>query len=169
MVGDRQCWQTPQDFFDLLDSEFNFDVDVAADENNSKCRAYIDEEDDGLRRPWFRLVGYLNCAWCNPPYANPMPWVIAAHENTEAVWGSVAVLLLNHDASTKWYSYALEHASEIRILTGKRIQFVPPDGIKASTNSKGQCVIIFRKKLDCVPCHVWHWNWKGSLDERAII
>lgn len=40
-------WETPQDFFDSLDSEFNFDVDVCALPENAKCRNYYTPETDG--------------------------------------------------------------------------------------------------------------------------
>lgn len=30
-------WETPQDFFDVLDAEFNFTLDVCAKPENAKC------------------------------------------------------------------------------------------------------------------------------------
>lgn len=45
-------WATPQDFFDRLNEEFHFTLDVAADKTNHKCERYYDEQIDGLSQPW---------------------------------------------------------------------------------------------------------------------
>lgn len=45
-------WATPQDFFDRLNEEFHFTLDVAADETNHKCERYYDKLTDGLVQPW---------------------------------------------------------------------------------------------------------------------
>lgn len=41
-------WGTPQAFFDELDKEFHFDLDVAASDENHKCARYYTKEADGL-------------------------------------------------------------------------------------------------------------------------
>ncbi len=51
-------WATPQKFFDELDNEFDFDLDVAADENNHKCEKYYTMKDDGLTQNWGG-IGYF--------------------------------------------------------------------------------------------------------------
>ena len=45
-------WATPQDFFDKLNDEFHFTLDVCADETNHKCEKYYSKEDDGLKQDW---------------------------------------------------------------------------------------------------------------------
>ena len=45
-------WETPQDFFDKLDKEFNFVQDVCATKENAKCRNFISKEIDGLNTKW---------------------------------------------------------------------------------------------------------------------
>lgn len=45
-------WSTPQDIFDELNSEFNFDLDPCATNENHKCLAYFTKEDDGLSKDW---------------------------------------------------------------------------------------------------------------------
>lgn len=45
-------WSTPQDFFNLLNDEFDFDLDPCADDSNHKCEKYFTEEQDGLSEKW---------------------------------------------------------------------------------------------------------------------
>lgn len=45
-------WETPQDFFDKLDSEFHFTLDVCATDENAKCPNYFTRAQDGLSRGW---------------------------------------------------------------------------------------------------------------------
>ena len=48
----EEKWATPQDFFDKLNDEFHFTLDVAASPNNAKCANYFTEEQDGLVQSW---------------------------------------------------------------------------------------------------------------------
>lgn len=45
-------YATPQDLFDELNAEFDFNLDVAANEYNHKCKAYFDAKIDGLSQNW---------------------------------------------------------------------------------------------------------------------
>lgn len=45
-------WATPQDFFDRLNAEFDFDIDVCASPENAKCERYFTKEQDGLSQSW---------------------------------------------------------------------------------------------------------------------
>ena len=45
-------WETPQDLFEELDSEFHFTLDVCANAQNHKCAQYYTKADDGLKMPW---------------------------------------------------------------------------------------------------------------------
>ena len=66
---------TPQDFFDMLDSEFEFTLDACAVRENAKCAAYYTPQQDGLSQPWPGRV------WCNPPYGREIGrWVKKAYE-----------------------------------------------------------------------------------------
>ncbi len=67
-------WETPQDFFDKLNAEFNFDVDVCATDDNAKCSTYYTKEQDGLSIDW------KGVCWCNPPYGKEIGrWVEKAY------------------------------------------------------------------------------------------
>ena len=45
-------WATPQDFFDKLDDEFHFSLDVCATPENAKCRNFFTQKEDGLKQNW---------------------------------------------------------------------------------------------------------------------
>ena len=45
-------WATPQNLFDSLNNEFNFDLDACATEMNHKCDEYFTQEEDGLKQNW---------------------------------------------------------------------------------------------------------------------
>lgn len=80
-------WETPQSFFDKLNEEFHFNLDVCAIPENTKCYAYYTPEMDGLSQPW-----YGRC-WCNPPYGRDIGrWVEKA--DMSAKRGALVVMLL---------------------------------------------------------------------------
>ena len=73
-------WATPQDFFDILNKEFKFNLDPCATKENAKCKKFYTEQDDGLRQTWnkFRV-------FCNPPYGREIgKWV---KKGSEAMGG----------------------------------------------------------------------------------
>jgi len=85
MSSNTDQWATPQMFFDEVNAEFQFDVDVCADHNNAKCDLYFTKEMDGLKQNWGGHV-----CWMNPPYGREIgKWVKKAAES-----GTVVVALL---------------------------------------------------------------------------
>ncbi len=105
-------WATPIKLFEALDAEFNFEVDVCADESNHKCEVYFTKEVDGLSQDW----GSRRC-FMNPPYGREIgKWTKKAVETAEA--GGLVVALLPNRTDTKWYGDVMK-ASEIRIVKGR--------------------------------------------------
>lgn len=45
-------WATPQNIFDSLNEEFNFNLDPCATESNHKCDLFYTKENDGLSQKW---------------------------------------------------------------------------------------------------------------------
>ena len=52
-------WSTPQDIYEALDNEFNFNLDPCADENNHKCENYFTQKDDGLLKNWGGIESFV--------------------------------------------------------------------------------------------------------------
>lgn len=58
----------------MLNAEFGFTLDAAADAQNHKCPRYYTREQDGLKQPWPGAV------WCNPPYGRQIgKWLYGWH------------------------------------------------------------------------------------------
>lgn len=94
--SNKDLWETPQEFFNKLDAEFHFDLDVCAIPSNAKCQRYYTPEDDGLSQPWEGRV------WCNPPYGRQISkWVQKAAQS--AAEGAIVVMLLPARTDTKWF------------------------------------------------------------------
>lgn len=70
-------WATPQDFFDNLNNEFRFEIDVCATAENAKCKTFYTKEQNGLEMPWNGVC------WCNPPYGREIgKWVERAYTSS---------------------------------------------------------------------------------------
>lgn len=124
-------WETPQNFFDGLNNEFHFDIDVAALPENAKCRKFYTPADDGLNQPWIGNV------WCNPSYGRDIgDWVRKASESAS---GATVVMLIPARTDTKWFHKYIYNKAEIRFIPG-RLKF---GGSKNSAPFPSM-VVIFR-------------------------
>lgn len=102
-------WETPQDFFDDLNREFGFEVDVCALPSNAKCKKFFSPSDDGLVQEW------KGVCWCNPPYGREIgKWVKKAYESN-----ATTVLLLPARTDTKWFHDYIYGKAEIRFIKGR--------------------------------------------------
>lgn len=130
-TSNTDLWETPQGFFDALNSEFGFTLDVCALPDNAKCAAFFTKEQDGLKQPW------QGVCWCNPPYGREIgKWVQKAYESS--LEGATVVLLLPARTDTKWFhDYCVK--GDIRFIKG-RLKF------EGSQNSAPfpSMVVIFR-------------------------
>jgi phage N-6-adenine-methyltransferase len=105
-------WETPINTFKDLDREFNFTLDVSANDQNHKCDKYYTKEIDGLKQTW----GKRSC-WMNPPYGREIgKWVQKAYE--ESLKESTVVCLLPARTDTRWFhNYCVK--GEIRFIKGR--------------------------------------------------
>lgn len=102
---------TPQDFFDKLNTEFGFTLDVCATSENAKCERYYTKQDDGLSQPWSGSV------WMNPPYGREI-WRWMKKANEAAKEGATVVCLVPARTDTKWWhEYVIQH--EVRFIRGR--------------------------------------------------
>lgn len=94
-------WQTPQKLFDELNEEFNFDIDLCATAENSKCpnycRDYLTYDLSELKRVDDNTIS----AFMNPPYSNPKPFIEKAWEDSKYC---KIVCLIKCDPSTSMWN-----------------------------------------------------------------
>ena len=108
-TSNTDLWETPQDFFDGLNKEFGFDLDVCALPENAKCERYFTPEKDGLDQEWKGTV------WCNHPYGKQVgKWVEKAYKSNCTV-----VMLLPARTDTKWFHDYIYRKDEIRFVKGR--------------------------------------------------
>ena len=50
--SNSEDWETPQEFFNMLDAEFHFTLDPCASVENHKCELYFTKEQNGLQESW---------------------------------------------------------------------------------------------------------------------
>mgnify|MGYP002410489307 CR=1 FL=1 len=110
-------WETPQNLFDKLDSEFHFTLDVCATKETAKCKNYYTPEIDGLKQDWQGIV------YMNPPYGRKLLklWIKKAYE--ESLKGITVICLIPARTDTLYFHNYCMKAKEIRFIKG-RLKFV---------------------------------------------
>lgn len=125
-------WETPQDFFNCLNDEFHFDIDVCALPENAKCQKYYTPEMDGLSQPW------TGVCWCNPPYGREVgKWVRKALLSSDA--GATVVMLLPARTDTRWFHDYIYGRAQVRFIRG-RLKF----GGSSNSAPFPSMVVVFR-------------------------
>lgn len=127
-------WATPQDFFDKLNAEFSFTLDVCASDGNAKCERYFTARDDGLSKPWAGIC------WMNPPYGRGIgDWMRKAYESARD--GATVVCLVPARTDTRWWqTYATQ--GEVFFVPG-RLKFGD-----AKANAPFPCAVVtFRPQV----------------------
>lgn len=129
-------WGTPLEFFDMLNAEFRFTLDVCASVDNAKCERFFTASDDGLLQPW------TGVCWMNPPYGKHIPdWMAKAYEESQT--GAVVVCLIPCRTDTAyWHEYAMK-AAEIRLVRG-RLSFTGGHELTAHNAPFPCAVVVFR-------------------------
>ena len=122
-------WATPQYFFDELNKEFKFSLDLCANKSNAKCKKYFTKKEDSLSKTWKG-----NC-WLNPPYGrNIIKWVKKAHESK-----CLVVALLPSRTDTKWFHSYIYKKHKVRFIKG-RLKFG-----KATDNAPFPSMVVIFK------------------------
>ena len=123
-------WGTPQRFFDELNAEFNFTVDVCATKGLAKCQRYYSPKQNGLAQDWTGEV-----CWMNPPYGqNIGRWLQKAAESR----ATVVCLVPSRTDNVWWHQWAMM-ADEIRFVRGRLRFSGAGDGAKFPS-----AIVIFR-------------------------
>lgn len=104
-------WETPKEFFNKLNEEFNFDFDPCPINHDINLW-------NGLEIEW----GKRN--FINPPYSRKLKEAFVKKAIKESKKGKLCVLLLPVSTSTKlFHDFILPNKKEIRFIKG-RIKFI---------------------------------------------
>lgn len=107
-------WETPKEFYEGLDAEFHFSLDVCAGPGNTQCAEYLSSGDmwSALIKPW------VGVCWCNPPYGREIgQWMRKAYESSRR--GATVVCLIPSRTDTRWWHDWVMKADEIRFIKGR--------------------------------------------------
>jgi len=108
-------WETPQDFFDKLNEEFNFTLDPCATPQNAKCKKFYTIKEDGLKQNW-----QGETVFCNPPYGRSIKdWVRKCYEESKKPNTIVVMLIPARTDTTYFHDYIYHKAKEIRFVRGR--------------------------------------------------
>ena len=134
----KQDWETPWEFFNPINEEFQFSLDAAASESNKKVPKFFSEVEDGLTQPWGHET-----VWCNPPYgtgkAPIKAWMAKGYQ--ESLTGATSVFLIPARTNTNWFhDICLKHG-EVRFVKGR-----PKFGGADHGLPQPLCLVIFRPK-----------------------
>jgi len=119
MSSEKMDWETPDSTFAPLNEEFNFDIDLAASAENTKCKDYFDESANSLTQSWYGKRG-----WLNPPYGRDLlpKFIQKAYEETRNEHTLVVMLIPARTDTSYWHDYVMK-AEKIGFIRG-RIKFV---------------------------------------------
>ena len=106
-------WSTPEEIYNELDQEFNFNLDPCSTAENHKTDDYYTIADNGLKKSWGgRRV------FCNPPYSNISEWIKKAYYESFKE-DTLIVLLIPARTDTKYFQEYIYHRAEIRFIKGR--------------------------------------------------
>lgn len=101
--SNSQEWETPQNLFDALNREFDFEFDLAANDKNKKCDKFYSRSNSALNKTW------IGTCWINPPYgckeAPLKDWIRKAYQETYKKECTVVMLIPSRTNTRWWHDY----------------------------------------------------------------
>ena len=117
-IESRDLWQTKQELFDLLDSQYKFTFDCCANFNNKKTPLYTD---NFLSVQPIRMAHHI--CWMNPPFSKSKEMF---EHFFKVVKRGVAIFRIDNPETKVWQEIIFPHASWIFIPKG-RVSYTPFD------------------------------------------
>lgn len=169
--GVGNYWQTPPEFFNLLDARFNFKIDAAACFSNTKCERYFDVTKNAFTQDWNAST------FCNPPYsldggkwrcpitedkcAGLYAWNRKAHY--ECMRHQVPVVLLSlANTISKHFRFAMDCAAEVH-LCWPRIAFINPiTGLPQEQPMQDNAVVVYLPDHKG-PARLTYLDWQDEI------
>jgi phage N-6-adenine-methyltransferase len=119
--SEKDDWHTPYELYETINSYFDFECDVCADDDNALCDNYFTKEFSCLTNEWY-CINYMN-----PPYSRGMEKFIKRAYDQHFERGYVTVALLPARTDTKWFHNYIYKSAEIIFIKG-RVTFYNNEG-----------------------------------------
>jgi phage N-6-adenine-methyltransferase len=109
-------WETPMEFFNEINNEFNFTLDPCCFENSAKCKIYFTPKENGLIQNWEG-----NVVFCNPPYSRATmgAWVKKCYDESKKPNTKVVMLIPARTDTRYFHDFIYKKAKEIRFIKGR--------------------------------------------------
>ena len=145
-------WETPFDFFNELNNEFEFTLDPCCRTDTTKCKKFYTIVDNGLNQDWSKDIVFMN-----PPYGGYTgEWIKKAYEESKK--GAIVVcLIVSSTDRSYWHEWIFPFASQIRFVRG-RIKF----GNSKSTAPFASAIVIFSKQIYDKKIIYYSESWNKS-------
>ena len=144
----NDLWRTPQWLFAYLNESYGpFDIDLAANADNTKCAAYLDAIVNSLSQPWSSR--YKN-GFCNPPYSDLNPWLIKAHAENYKGFKSTWVLP-TWNGEKFWRNTVFEYGAKSISRIFGRVGFLDEHGNAVNGNRAGTMIIHYNGLMNPKP------------------
>lgn len=89
LTSDSSEWGTPREFFEYMNAQLAFTLDVCALPSNTKHSRFFTPKDNGLAQSWEGET-----AWCNPPYGRGIgQWLLKARDEAMRARALIALLV----------------------------------------------------------------------------
>ena len=159
-TADRNSWCTPAWIAEAIGK---WDLDPCSNDRShirATCRYSRNEGEDGLDPKMANVVGTTR-VFVNPPYEKGavIQWV-RAYAHTRFCF------LLRFDPSTEWFLELYRSTRLISVPRGRRVNFEPPPGVRASSNVFPHALFYAREE-EVTPavlraCISWRTGSNGS-------
>ena len=116
-VSAKQEWETPSIFFDKLNEEFEFTIDLAANSTNTKCVSFFSKEQDAMDQDWHGIC------WLNPPYGSSgkyklSEWIKKGFNESQKHNSTIVILIPARTNTNWWHNYCMK-SKEIKLVKGR--------------------------------------------------
>lgn len=145
--GSRDSYGTPDHLFDPLNEVYHFTLDPCAEPWSAKCKRFYTRQDDGLSQNWSGERVFLN-----PPFSDIRPWLgRVVEEDGGPNRHFLAVCILPAAVNAGWWKLYVDGYARWIWNPARRVQFIPPPGITASSNNVDVSIVGF----GCEPPPGW--------------
>jgi len=118
----RDGWQTPQELWDKLNSQYHFTLDCCATKENTKCEIFSNDFEKEVKYTFNAFDGAV--AWMNPPFSNA--WAMFEHF-FKVIYNGVAIYRCDNFETGIWQKVIFPKADWV-FIPDKRISYDGIDG-----------------------------------------